>query len=44
MRAEGAVDPAALDAHDDGEVDGDPFSLDTGPAVGAPAIALVGFA
>lgn len=44
MGAEGAVDPAALDAHDDGEVDGHPFRLDAGPAVRTPAVALVGFA
>ena len=41
MGAEGAVDATAFDAEDDAEVDGDPFCLDAGAAVGAPAVALV---
>ena len=42
VRAKGAVNTAALDAEDYAQVDGDPFRLDTGVAVGAPLVTLVG--
>ena len=35
------MDTAAFDTEDDAEIDGDPFCLDAGAAVGAPAVALV---
>ncbi len=39
--AERAVDAAAFDAEDYAKIDGDPFCLDAGAAVGTPAVALV---
>lgn len=44
MSAEGSMNATTFDAENDAKVDGNPLGLDTGAAISAPTISLIGVA